>query len=236
MTCLCVAGLAEALRRIYSGSPWVYDALHGAEGSSLLRGRAPVVAGTLADGTPVVVKRLTHGGLLGGLTGDRFLSPARLRTAVATADFLAANDVATPAVLFAAWRRVRGFVRGEIGFERIAGGIDASDHLFGRPGDVPADWRETSAAIGRLAARLHALGVLHGDLNLMNVLLTPGGGVAILDLDKAVVRRAPLPEGTRRRNLARLERSIRKQGRGAPAESVELIVAALRRAYGAADA
>jgi hypothetical protein len=227
--------LAEELRRIYSGGGWAYDELYARSGAVLLRGRVPVVAATLG-GLPVIAKRLTHGGVFSRLTGDRFLTPKRWRAALAAADFLREHGVDTPEPLFAAWRRGGPFVRGELGFRRVVGAVDASDHLFGGAEVLPGGWREAAGAIGRTVARLHALGVVHGDLNLMNFLLPAGGKVMILDLDKARLTGKPLAEGARRRNLARLERSVRKQGRLAPAEHVGGVLVALRHGYEAARA
>ena len=236
LTCLCRSRLEPALRGAYAAAPWAYEAVRRAPGAELLRGRRPVVAGRLADGTPVVIKRLHHGGALAAVTGDRFLSARRLLAGVAAADFLAANGVATPDVLFAAWRRSGPFVVGELGFARVAGGSDASDLLFAGGGGLPAGWRATVGAIGRLVARLHSLGVRHGDLNLMNFYVSEAGEVMILDLDKAELRGGPLGQGDRRRNLARLERSVCKQGAAAPAADVAAVLGELRAAYGAARA
>jgi len=231
----CVPALAEELRRIYLGGGWAYDALYARSAAVLLRGRVPVVAATLG-GMPVIAKRLTHGGLLARLTGDRFLTTRRWRAALAAADFLRERDVDTPEPVFAAWRRRGPFVRGELGFRRVMGAIDASDHLFGGAAALPGGWREAAGAIGRTVARLHALGVVHGDLNLMNFLLPAGGKVMIIDLDKVRLTGTPLGEGARRTNLARLERSVRKQGRLAPAGHVASVLVALHQGYEAARA
>jgi hypothetical protein len=236
LTCVCRPHLEAALRSAYATAPWVYEALRRLPGAELFRGRRPVAAGRLGDGTSVVVKRLHHGGLFASLTGDRFLTPRRLRTGVAVADFLVAHQVATPDVLFAAWRRSGPFVRGELGFERLSGGTDAADLLFTRPAGLPEGWRERIGAIGRLVARLHALGLCHGDLNLMNFYCSAEGQVLILDLDKSDLRPGPLSEGARRRNLARLERSVRKQGVQGAAADVGAVLAELRASYEAARA
>lgn len=231
----CLPALAEELRRIYSGGDWAYDVLYSRSGAVLLRGRVPVVAATLG-GLPVIVKRLTHGGLLAGVTRDRFLTPGRWRAALAAADYLRAHGVDTPEPLFAAWRRQGASVRGELGFRRVMDAVDAADHLFGGADVLPGGWREAAGAIGRTVGRLHALGVLHGDLNLMNFLLPAGGKVMILDLDKARLTGRPLGRRACRRNLARLEHSVRKQGRLAPAEHVGGVLVALRYGYEAARA
>jgi tRNA A-37 threonylcarbamoyl transferase component Bud32 len=96
---------------------------------------------------------------------------------------------------------------------------------------MPADWRQRIGAVATVTARLHQLGVEHGDLNLRNFLFVPWGDIHILDLDKAHRRRPPLPPSARRRNLARLERSLRKLGREASARDVEAIVSALHTTY-----
>jgi hypothetical protein len=229
-TCLCRALLADELRPIYARGGWVVDELRDQESSLVLYGRQPLVAGALGS-LPVLAKRLFHGGFLAALTRDFFCTPDRLRNHLACADFLAAEGVATPETLFVAWRRRLGLVRGEIGVRYIPKAFDASSHLFRRPSELPADWRERIAAVAALTARLHGLGVDHGDLNLRNFLFVPTGETHILDLDKAMRRRAPLAASSRRRNLARLERSIRKQGREASPRDVAAIVHALHAAY-----
>jgi tRNA A-37 threonylcarbamoyl transferase component Bud32 len=208
----------------------VFKELRDQESTQVLFGRQPLVAG-LVGSVPVLVKRLFHGGFLALLTRDYFLTSGRLRNHLASAEFLTRNGVPTPETLFVSWRRRLGLVRGEIGVRYIAKAFDASSHLFRRDGELPADWRERVSAIAKLTARLHALGVDHGDLNLRNFLFVPSGELLILDLDKAMRRRAPLAPGARRRNLARLERSIRKLGRHTPESGVEAIVHVLRAAY-----
>jgi tRNA A-37 threonylcarbamoyl transferase component Bud32 len=235
VSCLCRPYLADELRRIYGAGGSAFDELRDQESSLVLYGRQPLVAGNIAT-VPVLVKRLFHGGFLANLTRDRFLTSARFRNHIACADFLTSKGVPTPETLFVAWRRRHGLVRGEIGVRYIARAFDASHHLFVRPSTLPADWREKVSAVAVLTAKLHTLGVHHGDLNLRNFLFMPSGETHILDLDKATRGRPPLAPGARRRNLARLERSIRKQGKHSPAHDVEAILHVLRAAYRSAYA
>jgi tRNA A-37 threonylcarbamoyl transferase component Bud32 len=235
VSCLCRSYLSEELRRIYGGGGSVFEVLREQESTQVLFGRQPLVAGMVAS-VPVLVKRLFHGGFLALLTRDYFITPGRLRNHLSCAEFLSAKGVPTPETLFVSWRRRFGLVRGEIGVRYISRAFDASSHLFLPPGELPADWRERVAAIAALTARMHRLGVDHGDLNLRNFLFTPAGELHILDLDKAIRRRAPLAAGARRRNLARLERSIRKQGKHAAPDDVEAIAHALSVAYRSAYA
>lgn len=234
LTCLCREALAVELRALYARHRWIYDMLRSDPHSEVLRGRRPVMSGTLPGGTALVVKRLHHGGVLAPVTGDRFLTAARLHTLVEAADRLRAAGVATPAALFASWRRVSGFVRGEVGTGTIPDARDASDLLFGHAGCLPTQWRDIAASAGDLAGRLHAAGAVHGDFNLMNILFPPVGPPMILDLDKVRFRDPPLPAAVRMRNLGRLLRSVRKQGRLFPNAEVEAVAATVAAAYEAA--
>ena len=230
VTFLCRLSLADELHRIYAAGGSVFEDVRDQESSLVLYGRQPLLAGTLA-GAPVLVKRLFHGGFLASLTGDRFLSSRRFRTHLECGEFLASHGVPTPETLFVAWRRRGPLVRGEIGVRYIARAFDAASHLFGHPRALPPDWRERIGAVAAVTARLHRLGVEHGDLNLRNFLFVPSGDIHILDLDKALRHRPPLPASARRRNLARLERSLRKLGRGAPARDVDAVANALHTEY-----
>lgn len=64
-------------------------------------------------------------------------------------------------------------------------------------------------AIGVTIARFHDAGVDHADLNAHNVLLDEAGRVYLIDFDRARLR---VRGGWRRRNLARLRRSLDKLG------------------------
>lgn len=234
--CRCRPELADALRELYQRWDWVYQALASRPEATFLAGRRPVVVGVLGQ-RRVLVKRLYHGGFLAPLTGDRFLSPWRALTNLAVADTLAARGIATPDVLFVAWRRGGVVVRMEMGFEVVEGSEDAAAAAFGRDGRPPKDAPAVMAAVGRLVAALHRAGVYHCDLNLKNFLLTPSGQVMILDVDKASVGARPLGVQARRRNLNRLARSVRKLGRGVVSPSeIEGLLSHLVSSYETARA
>ncbi|HVT43679.1 MAG TPA: lipopolysaccharide kinase InaA family protein [Thermoanaerobaculia bacterium] len=226
---LCRPGLEAAIAETYSQHRWIYDALIGRSDSTVFRGRHPVVGGVLAD-QRVVIKRMYHGGVLARIGGDAFLTSARARAHVELAGYLAAHGVATPPVVFVSWRRMNGFIRSEIGFERIYGAIDADELFFGER-RAPEGWEGRAAAIGALLARLHQIRFLHADVNLMNFLFAGDGKTYVLDLDKTTLRRRALSPGERNRNLERLERSIRKQGRNHDPAVAEGIIREIRSAY-----
>lgn len=116
----------------------------------------------------------------------------------------------------------------------VEGGEDAAACIFGEHGTA-AGWEGVIDAVAQLVAALHRGGVYHHDLNLRNFLLTPQGRVLILDVDKVSLRCRPLGPLARRRNLARLVRSVRKLGRAAGAPWLEQVVARLHRSYGVAS-
>lgn len=229
--CRCRPHIEAALRQLFVAETWVFEALARRPAARFLQGRRPVVVGSLG-GLPAVVKRLHHGGVLAPLTGDRFLSPRRALANLAAADALNTRGLATPDVLFAAWRRRGVVVRMELGFELVHGGEDAAACLFGERTHPLADAGAVIEGVGRMVAALHHAGVVHHDLNLRNFLLTPLGRVMVLDVDKATVGSRPLGAVARRRNLARLARSVRKLGRrAAPPDEVEALLARLLAAY-----
>ena len=224
----CPQAMAPALTEIYRRHDWVYDSLIAQRESHLMRGRRPVVAGTINEHS-LVVKRLSHGGMMSPIGKDRFLTPRRLHDHVALAEYLSSHQVPTPQVAFVAWRRVFGLVRCEVGFERIHDAVDADRYFFSSD-EAPPDWDERATQIGALVARLHQIGFVHADLNLMN-LLFHNGTTYIVDLDKTMLLGRPPSERERERNLARLERSIRKQGRDRSNGLVEKVLSVIRAAY-----
>lgn len=226
---LCRQEFQAALTATYARHRWVYDALLEHRDAVLLRGRRPVVSGVLG-GVRVVVKRIYHGGVLACIGRDAFLTSRRARLQVELAEYLSQRGIATAPVVFTSWRRTRGFVRCEAGFEEIPGGIDADQYFFGRS-TLPESWESHASEIGTLVARLHQIGFLHADLNLMNFLFGRDGRTYILDLDKTNLPKRSLSNRQRDRNLDRLERSIRKQGRTHLASVVEGIIRRIRFSY-----
>ena len=114
--------------------------------------------------------------------------------------------------------------------QRLHGVQDLSVTLQQRPLSAP-EWQ----AVGRAIARLHAHGVDHADLNCHNLMHDPVDAtvpVWIIDFDRGRVR-APGPWAAA--NLARLQRSLRKEaGRRAAWHWAEADWAPLMAGYAAA--
>ncbi|HEU4631701.1 MAG TPA: lipopolysaccharide kinase InaA family protein, partial [Gemmatimonadaceae bacterium] len=179
-----------------------------------LQGRGIVHAVPLPEHGPrVVVRHARHGGLLAPLTGDRFLAPTRAPHELRVAVRLADAGVPTPRVVaYAVYPAGPGLRRADVATAEIAGGLDLPAAL--------AAWPEARAellhAVGQLIATLGRAGARHPDLNVKNVLLTPGSSTTapqayVLDVDR-VRFRAPGDAATSEANVRRLLRSARKWG------------------------
>jgi tRNA A-37 threonylcarbamoyl transferase component Bud32 len=217
--------LGAAREALLEGS--LYDFAAHAPSARAMHGRGTVYAVALPDGGPdVVVRRSQHGGLLGGLTGDRFMTPTRAPRELRTSLRLTRLGVPTPEMVAYATYPAGGVLRrADIATREIDGGRDLGALLASTsPGtDREASWR----AVARLLARMSATGVRHPDLNAANVLLAPDENgdldAWLLDVDRVWFDRPGDPR-VLDANLRRLLRSARKwrDQRGAQVEDREL--------------
>ena len=164
----------------------------------------------LADGLRVVVRLYRRGGLVAWAVRDTYLGtrPRPLHELAVTVE-ARRRGVAAPEVLGA---RVEGGLvyRGALVTAEVPNARTLVDALRAAPG---AGARAALAArAARAVARLHDAGVFHADLNLTNLLVGPGEAddVVVVDFDRARVRAGSLGARARRRNLARLGRSLAK--------------------------
>ena len=175
-----------------------------------MRGRGVIYSVDLptVPATPVVIRRNRHGGLMGNVTGEYFLSPTRAPLELATSLRLAAAGIATPEVIAYALYPVVGiFARSDIMTRRLPEGDDA-----------PAAWKKGSAsdhsailrAIAGLLKALADAGAWHADLNLKNIYIADSDEnltAYLLDVDRVTF---PLEGNVAERNFTRLARSVRK--------------------------
>jgi 3-deoxy-D-manno-octulosonic acid kinase len=164
----------------------------------------------LPGGMRVVVRLYRRGGVLARLVRETYVGvqPRPLRELALTAE-IQRRGVPTPDVLAA---RVEGGLvyRGALVTAELPSAITLIEALRGAD---PATRRLLAASTGRAIATLHEAGVWHADLNMTNIVVTPGpegGRIVLLDFDRARLRDAPLSAGARRKNLARLARSLAK--------------------------
>ena len=164
----------------------------------------------LPGGLRVVVRLYRRGGLVARVVRDTYLGPRpRPLHELAVTVEARRRGVPAPEVLGA---RVEGGLvyRGALVTAEVPDARTLIDALRGAPGA-----RERGALAGRAGgavARLHDAGVYHADLNLTNLLVASKGvhDVVVIDFDRARVAAGPLGARARRRNLARLARSLAK--------------------------
>jgi 3-deoxy-D-manno-octulosonic acid kinase len=175
-------------------------------------GRAPVYIMPLrGSDRPVVVRHAWHGGLLGSVTGDRFMPPTRAPYELAMSMRLASLRVPTPVVVaYAVYRAGPLLRRSDIVTEEIPDSADLAAILSGASTVVPRR-AAVDAAETLLRAMAHA-GVRHPDLNLKNILiaLARGGSVTAFLLDVDRVDIDPSRARAASANALRLTRSARK--------------------------
>jgi len=219
----------KVLTEIYLKDDSVYSWIQKYSDTIKLRGRIAVYAGQLAD-RQVLLKRLSHGGLLAPVTQDIFLSPDRLLDTIKTTDYLLEHSILTPEIIFVAWQPGKIGIRCESAVEYIPDSIDASEYFFNKDNSLPENSSDIAAGIGNLVHQLHDLDFLHPDLNLMNFLIARGNNILLLDLDKASPPSNKLTRLQKQRNFARLIRSVRKQGNNY--SFVESVVDSITSGYG----
>jgi hypothetical protein len=157
---------------------------------------------------PVVVRRNRHGGLLGGVTGEYFLTPTRAPLELATFMRLSDAGIPTPEVItYAIYPAAGIFARSDVMTRRLPDGDD-----------LPAAWRKAGAearssmlvAVARLLKALERAGAWHADLNLKNIYIAGSGTdltAYLLDVDRVTF---PGGSDVAGRNFNRLARSARK--------------------------
>jgi len=206
--------------------------LAGAPSAGAGRGATGLVA-LAAGGPAAVVRRLQHGGLLGPLLGERYLSATRALHELEVTARLRAAGAPVPEPVFALALRRGPFWTHALATLYEEGAVDALQFLASSPDESRV--LRAAAAIGAAVRRFHDAGGRHPDLHVKNLLLreTRAGAEAIvIDLDRGAAGAKPgLP--ARARELGRLWRSLTKRG---VAEGVgERGVAAFLAAYCAGD-
>jgi 3-deoxy-D-manno-octulosonic acid kinase len=203
--------VAAAVREALAASRTLYRWAAAQPGRRVFVGRAEAYGVTLG-GTPAVVRHARHGGLLAPVLGDLFAGAPRFYREAALARRLREGGVRTPDVLAGVRYRAGPAHRADVATAQAAG-VDLVELFYG---ERPPAGRERAAAleaIGRLVRRLHDLGYVHPDLQLRNLLVTPGagreGGAWLLDVDTCRPMRAT-EDVERARNLERFYRSWSK--------------------------
>jgi 3-deoxy-D-manno-octulosonic acid kinase len=159
---------------------------------------------------PVLVREYRKGGMLRALRGARFHGSWRPLEELVLLRRLRAVGVPAPeAVGCVVLRRPLGW-RGFLLTQEVEGAVDLEAWLHGVRAPTRRPRRELLREAGRSVRMLHDAGVLHPDLHPKNLLLTPEGGVLVLDLDGARTGDGLVTDGGRVKNLVRLARAVEK--------------------------
>lgn len=204
--------LLDRVRKILRGSGSLYDWARTNPRAEAISGRTTLYLVPGPEDGRWVVRKLTHGGLLAPLTGDRFLRAGVPRpfNELRVSERLRDRGIPTPAVMAAVVHPLGPFYRGEVAREEVTDAADLAACMF----DAERTDEERRAAMrsaGRLVGRIHRAGLIHPDLNLRNILVkwtSPEPTAYILDLEKC--RFGTFRRLGRRRMLWRLQRSARR--------------------------
>lgn len=186
------------------------------------------------DGIPAVLRRYRRGGMLASALGERYvwlgLARSRPWREWRMLAKLHTEGLPVPAPLAARVKPSGIFYRADIVLERIDS-CTLAEYL-GKDRLPLEQWY----AIGLAVGRLHRRGVDHADLNAHNILIRPHGdsSVYVIDFDRARLRSPQ--QRWQRRNLVRLQRSLRKLAAQVPgfAGADDEALAQLRRGWSAA--
>ena len=162
---------------------------------------------------PAIVRRYQRGGLVRHFVHDRYWDrPPRPFAELCTTVTAGERGVPTVEVLGAGveWRSF-GLYRGILITREAPGFLNWREWLHTKP---PVEERRivTDTVLQTINA-MHESGISHADLNLTNILVRHDSGrrqVLIIDFDRARIFPAPLPSSHRKRNFARLRRSLVK--------------------------
>ncbi len=153
----------------------------------------------------LVIRKLTHGGLLRHLTKDRFLSISRSLKELKASHHLICHGVNTPEVLGIRFLKKGLFFSIEVITRLIPDSVDLLTYLERPSDDTYALIRKT----GTLIRDLHRLGVYHTDLHAKNILLDSRMTPWIIDLDNAFLFHK-IPGILKTRNIRRFIHSLDK--------------------------
>jgi 3-deoxy-D-manno-octulosonic acid kinase len=181
-------------------------------GAATEGGRGPAARLALADGDSLLLRRSLHGGALGPLLGDRWLTLRRplAELRVTSALRAAGAPVPTP-VLALGWRNTGLLWQAAVGTVVEEDTVDARAFLEAAPD--PQAVGEATTAAGLAIRRFHDAGGRHADLHLGNLLLRTSPAkprAVVIDLDKARIL-DQVTAARRMRELMRLYRSVVKR-------------------------
>jgi len=184
------------------------------QSSYYLKGRTPHPSIPLEDGTRMVLRQYSHGGLLRAITGKLYFVGARSFRELALTEEIRSCGISTISSIGAIHHRIlfpfyqAYFLSLEI--PRAIDPIQYFQEMGARPTRENLSLkRNTIRSAGLLIRQFHQAGFLHGDLQLKNILIE-GDQLLLIDFDRSY-RRPNLSIQEKMRNLLRLNRSAEKR-------------------------
>ena len=176
-------------------------------------GRGTVQRVTLGDQGNAIIRSYKRGGFVRHFVHDLYWDhPPRPFVELICTETAHERGVPTVGVLGAGVERVAfGLYRGTLITREAEGFLNWLDWLKAEP---PAEERQlVTEKIVQAITHMHAARIYHADLNLTNILVRLESGqpeTLIIDFDRARIFTSALPPSRRKRNLARLLRSMKK--------------------------
>jgi TP53 regulating kinase-like protein len=168
------------------------------------------------DGPGLMVRQYAHGGLWGRLAGTLFCGKGRMLDELRLTMRALRCGVPTAPPVAVRVERVGGpFLRAHYVSERILETTNLLDFFAGLDAEGPLPTEQggrLAAGVADAVARMHDAGILHGDLNLKNLLVRDAFDepqVFLVDFDRARLV-GDLSLRQRLANLLRLDRSVMK--------------------------
>ena len=173
----------------------------------------------LLDGSRLLVRHATRGGLLGRIIPDIFCGRCRPFRELAVAQKARERGIPTAEVVASVrWSVFGPFYRGTVYTKEIHGSLDLLSYLSAANGSSDAQAlrrkRDALRHVGRMVRSAHDAGLYHADLQVKNILVRHGELIEafLIDLDKARWYQH-MPDALRIMNLLRLSRSAAKAAR-----------------------
>ncbi len=170
-------------------------------------GRGGIFYADTAGLGKVVIRGYRHGGVFGGVLGDRFLSPERFLNELTITERALEAGITRLKPVGIAYRETMLGSRGFWISRRMEDAKTLHAYMTIFP---PAS--EIIEKTVKAVAKMHENGIGHADLNIQNIMVVTkedGLEVSIIDFDKAFQKNFLSPE-ERMRQLRRLDRSLLK--------------------------
>lgn len=134
------------------------------------------VVRTRLEGAWVVVRRFTHGGILGGILPEITFGRRRILRELQVVNWAREHEVPTPRIVATSLQSWFGpLYRAHVITEEVPGACNMTEFFLRLPSlsdeQAVAYKRAAMEAVGKAIASMHAAGILHGDLHLRNVLV-----------------------------------------------------------------